>query len=614
MQISMSDDRNRVTKGGWRRSRLVAVLAVFAMALAACGELVDPEETDPALAGEELGQQEQLALGESLNTTPTGWWWYYGVTPAQLSSAIGSTGGRIVSLQVEQASPLLFTAALVSNTGSYAKSWWYYYGLTASQLATNITSLNARIVGLDAYDVGGTTYFAAVLISNTGADAKGWWWYHGVTTSQIATLLQQNNARLIDFRSYVTGGVTRYAVVMIPNTGADAMAWWWYYGITGSQVGSLLQQNNAFLISIEPADSSGSTFNVVMEQNQGIYWWWYYGLSAADLGDRLSQNGARLLDVKTYFVSGVRKFAAVMVNNSNAATTRVGQILRNGTDGNTGLYLKQVDSSVQASLQANRIFEPASTIKILVGLHAMRQVDAGMNLYQSVNVYAPGSGSCPSNTITGTESMSNAILLMLENSDNQRTKALINTFGFAAINQTAANIGLTGTHLNHYPGCGGPVANQLTLTDAGIIYEGIADGTLLSASSRTALYARMPAQAGDFTGIVSSVNGIIDAEAPAYGLTSTEISQFKGQLLTHYKAGGYTLCPSSPCLEYRSVAGSAEIPRCVGGAVSERNYVWGIFIDGATSATAANNTFNAAKAEPLREPIRSALSTWGACF
>ena len=42
--------------------------------------------------------------------------------------------------------------------------------------------------------------------------------------------------------------------------------------------------------------------------------------------------------------------------------------------------------------------------------------------------------------------------------------------------------------------------------------------------------------------------------------------------------------------------------------------MWGIFIDGSTSGTAADNTFNAAKAEPLREPIRSALAAWGACI
>jgi hypothetical protein len=147
-----------------------------------------------------------------------------------------------------------------------------------------------------------------------------------------------------------------------------------------------------------------------------------------------------------------------------------------------------------------------------------------------------------------------------------------------------------------------------------VIYEGIANGTLLSAANRPALYARMPAQAGDFTGIQNAANAIIDAEAPTYGLNATEITQFKTRLLTHYKAGGYTLCSSSSCLEYRSVAGSAEIPQCTGGLASNRTYVWGIFIDGSSSATSANTTFNNAKAEPLREPIRSALSTWAPCF
>jgi hypothetical protein len=210
--------------------------------------------------------------------------------------------------------------------------------------------------------------------------------------------------------------------------------------------------------------------------------------------------------------------------------------------------------------------------------------------------------------------MGDAIFYMLENSDNQRTRALIDTFGFAAINQTAANIGLTGTHLNHYPGCGGPPANQLTLKDAGITYQGIADGTLPSASSRTALYARMPTQAGDFTGIQGAVNAIVDNEAPAFGLTATEISQLKSRLLTHYKAGGYTICSNAGCLQYRSVAGSAEVPRCIGGQAYNKNYVWGIFIDGATNGTAADNTFHATKAEPLRQPIRTALSSWAPCF
>src|SRR4051812_10553482 len=114
-----------------RRSRSGAIigwLAALAVALAACGELTPASGSEPDDA---LGQHQQESLAEALNTTPTAWWWYYGVTPAQLSSLVSANNARIVSLQVEQVSPLLFTVAMVSNTGSYGKAWWYYYGVTA---------------------------------------------------------------------------------------------------------------------------------------------------------------------------------------------------------------------------------------------------------------------------------------------------------------------------------------------------------------------------------------------------------------------------------------------------------------------------------------------------
>src|SRR6476660_1248026 len=76
--------------------KLIAGLAALAMALTACSELDTPADPDG------ISQQEQPALAESLNTAPTAWWWYYGITPAQLSTIVSSTSGRIVSLQVEQ--------------------------------------------------------------------------------------------------------------------------------------------------------------------------------------------------------------------------------------------------------------------------------------------------------------------------------------------------------------------------------------------------------------------------------------------------------------------------------------------------------------------------------
>lgn len=541
-------------------------------------------------------------------TRATGWWWYYGQTPAQVSSLVSNTGGRIVSLQVESTAPLLFTVALVQNSGAHAKAWWWYYNQTGNQLGSLVGSLNARIVSLHPYVINGTTYFAAVLISNTGADQAGWWWYAGVSSSQISTLLTQNNARLVDLNRYTVNGNTTFAAVMIQNTGSWARAWWWFTGVSGASVGALLGQSNAMLTNLEPAAPDGSSFDVVMEQPPGApHWWWYHGKSASQLGDMLAQNGARPIDIKTYNANGGRWFAAVMVNNSNAATTRVGDILRNGTDGVRGLFLKEIGGGVQASLLENTAFEPASSIKILIGLHAMRNGSLGM----TVPIYAPpASGSCPTNLVTGSETMSNAIRLMLTVSDNQRTRALSDVFSVSAINQTAAAIGLSGnTRINHVIGCGGPIPNSLTLTDAGRIYEGIADASLLSAANRDTLHGLMPATSQDFTAIESAADIIVDQEAPAFGLSSSEISLFKTQLRTHYKGGSYQL----GSLTYLSVAGSAEVPRCKGVLQVNKEYVWGIFIHGASNVANADNTFTAAKAEPLREPIRAGLATWATC-
>ena len=43
-------------------------------------------------------------------------------------------------------------------------------------------------------------------------------------------------------------------------------------------------------------------------------------------------------------------YSFVMINNSNDITSRVGELLRNGTDGTKGLYLKEVNGTVLANL------------------------------------------------------------------------------------------------------------------------------------------------------------------------------------------------------------------------------------------------------------------------
>ncbi len=240
-------------------------------------------------------------------------WWFYNVTPAQIDAFLTGNTGRIISLQGEQAPPITFTVAMIKNTNLFAKTWWWFHDFTRGQLEAKLTELNARITYLDAYAFGGTTYFAAVLISNSGADMKTWWWYDGKTQAQIDALVQQNNARLISLHGYMTGEGMRYAVVMISNTGADAKTSWYYFGIAGAQITSYLNQYGGILINFEPADSDGSTFNIIMEQNLiREYWWWFYGSNVAQLSDHLAVLGAWVLDIKSYFSGGSRLFLSVL--------------------------------------------------------------------------------------------------------------------------------------------------------------------------------------------------------------------------------------------------------------------------------------------------------------
>ncbi len=213
------------------------------------------------------------------------WTWFYGQTANQVQDLLGADN-RLVSVQVRQAAPLLLDVALVRNTGPARKTWWWVPGagpdLAGGPLGEYCGFREGRIVSLAPYVINGTTYFAAVLIGNAGSDYKAWWWYFDTPASNINGLLSQNNARLVDLRSYSKNATTGYALVMIPNTGADESGSWWYTGVSASVVRAKLKDNNAFLASIQGADLTGATFDVIMNAratstmpvSQGVSWVW----------------------------------------------------------------------------------------------------------------------------------------------------------------------------------------------------------------------------------------------------------------------------------------------------------------------------------------------------
>ena len=588
-----------------------------------------PQKTEEAEDGQSaLGSARPEGLEDDYdNYSPTSWWVYYGQTPAQVSSLLSTDKARLIDLQVDSFSPYTFTVTMVANTGAYGKAWWWYYGLTAAQVSSELTNNKARPISLKAYDIGnGQIRFAVVMIANAGADKKSYWWYYGESVSGLSSLLSANNARLITVDPYSVGRSTLYTAVMVSDTGADRQAWWWYINASPATLANTIRQNNARIFYL--TNGSDGNFDVIMEScaNGCSEWWYYYGVTPAQMVANAEQNGGRMVNFSTYPGCGGTCSVGAMINNSNAITTRVGNLIRNGVGGTEGLFLQKVNGPVLASLEDSAVYEPASSIKVVANLYAMTQVQKGnIKLTTPITHYTNGADSCPNPpVVSGTETLGLALREMMYHSDNTRTREITDHFGDVNINSFAHSIGMTNTSINHYIGCGGPIPDTFSLDNAALLYEGVANQTLLNVSDRGIFYSNMAGRAQyesegyDWTGIWDhDIPTIINQVAPA-GTTAAQKSAYMAAMNVAYKAGNYVLCGSScsNVVEDIAITGWFQLPTCSASGTTYSEYVWGIFFSNVPNSgwysgkvTSADNDFTTAKGELLREQIQAGMAS-----
>ncbi|MFM1872065.1 MAG: hypothetical protein RL398_1487 [Planctomycetota bacterium] len=535
------------------------------------------------------------------------------VTSASITAKVNE-GFRVTDIEYRGTNILLgnlYDAVLVKNTGSYATGWWWYTGLTSTQVGNNLNANNARLIDLEPYeDSNGNLRFACVMVDNTGSNAKAFWWYFGTTTANIGTQLSTNNARLVDLDDYTYNGITYYSAVMISNTGGDARSWWWYLNQTTAQVSSNLNANQAQIYDLERR--SNGNWDVVMIRDPAPQaWYWWIDATRAELDLLVGNYGLRVIDIESYATLSGTRYAFVAINNSNALSSTISGLMRGATDGSVGAWMQRINGSNVVDLNSTRIFEPASTMKTLHHVHAMRRVYLGaVSLGTVINVftnYSSPTSSCPIDTGGINEMLQTSLRLMMENSDNARTQAIRTYFGEANLNATATALGMDDTESRHRLGCGAEAIanpNRITLRDLHALHDAVAGGYL--GSFRANFYDLMNNSINDL-----SVASIMSTEGASLGLPSTTITTFRNLSELAHKGGNYSLNNGGPQYYQRAEFGYLALPAISGNQVVMREYSFGAFVnDASVDSGAADAIYQNALPEMFASVIRSAMQTW----
>ncbi|MCC6784976.1 MAG: serine hydrolase [Planctomycetes bacterium] len=544
---------------------------------------------------------------ERESTQPIDTIWQPNVSATTIGNHIAQ-GYRITDLEIYDPASPRFSVTLVQNSGSYhVTGWWWYYNVTSTELRSYLAQNQARPIDVESYlDSSGTRRFAVVMVSNTGAATKDWTLFLGSSGTTIGNFLGANGYRIVDVDGYTSGSARVYAAIAIRNAGADLRSWWWYLGISRAQVSTFLNQNNARLVDLDPVGDG--TYDVVMNQSSGV-WGYYFDQSSSSLTQLVNQYGRRIVDIERVTSS---TFDVILNNNLDGRGTRISQILNNGTTGYLGAYLRRLDGTTSTELvklNEGIRFEPASTLKTLPHAYAMYLCSIGAtSLAANGSVPLGTTGSCPNGgPPVVTDTLETSLRHMMENSDNARTKALVDTFGVAALNDHASTVlSMPRTRINHVFGCGGPTENTTTLEDLGALHDYMADGNLpnfrapfheLMINSRT--YPRVG---------TLDIEAIITAEAASEGVSGAVLEAFRGNITYAAKGGNYDW-PSVPRY-HGSYFGYISIPFVIAGRVVWQQYAVGTFFNDAIDKTVNFNAITAAYCEMLREELRFALRTW----
>ena len=551
------------------------------------------------------GAQSQTDL-----TDPTGWWW---IDNGSFQDIVDRTnlGYRLVDIEVHGLTTNTYSATFVRNTGAYAKGYWWYVGQTLSEVNSALATNNARLIDIEPFRTPSGVRYASIMIPNTGADAVASGWFTGLTASSLDAVIAANpTRRMISLEPYSDGTNERYAFIWVQNTGAFASNWWYFRGTPRANIDGFLSQNNARLIDLE-RNIDGANHSAVLVPGDGRSTWHLYGISSAQVTQYAEQFAARVTDIERRAVLFGERYDVILRQNDNDLAIAANNSMRGNLSlsAASGLLLRRIDSSgsTVAGVKEAASFEPASLMKTAHHLTAMKRVyDGAQSLTSPITVLTGLNGSCPTGTGPVTRTLETVLQRMMEQSSNTDTWALQASYGASLIENTSASAGAAGIDINHILGClCGSQRNEGRLLDFAAIHKYVADGNLGAFESKfRSLMVNSTEFAPGSANTTGSLNGILNSSS----LSEVQKNTFRFWVSVASKGGAYTCAGGGE--NHRSMGAYVTVPFKTGCSVTVREYFIGAWVNDEANGSAASEAVGDGVDALWRSIISEAVASW----
>lgn len=270
---------------------------------------------------------QETVLSERDNTTRTGNWYFTNRSAAQIGRLAEDLAARPVDLDVVNTNPMRFDVSFVSNTGPHASGWWWLFGQTEAELNAFLTENNARIIDLETYRSGNRRLFAAVMKPNGGANSVSWKWRFGLSRNELVDLYRAEGMRLVDIERYRDGGRTKFAAVMVDNTGELETDWFWFRNQTLDGVVQNMNDTGMRVLDVERHGTGRNTrfTTILVPFAPGQRAWHYYNITSRDVTHMALRHGSRVIDLERR-ANG--RFDVQLLDNGYPSDGRCGGSLR----------------------------------------------------------------------------------------------------------------------------------------------------------------------------------------------------------------------------------------------------------------------------------------------